>query len=987
MEKALDMFDAFEVATKDVTGYEGEGYTTAPSFIGASDYRLAVKVVLEKMPDGKNCTHHRLRPSEYECKAITAGEPARSYPFVLDDFQKRSIECLERGESVLVCAHTSAGKTVVAEYAIAMGLRDKGRIIYTSPIKALSNQKYRNLCDDFVDVGLMTGDVTLNPDASVMVMTTEILRSMLYRGSEIVQEMKCVIFDEVHYMRDAERGVVWEETIILIPQKVHLVFLSATIPNHIEFAEWICRIKNMPCNVISTDYRPTPLMHYIYVPQSKGLHLVLDDSGRFRQDGFLKAIGSLEAAEDGKRKRGRNSKEIDFVVKICHEKMFTPVIVFSFSKVECEDNAKVLCKLDMTDEAEKNLISEIFQNAMATLADDDRKMPQAALMLPLLKKGIGIHHGGLLPIIKEIVEILFQEGLIKVLLSTETFSMGVNMPARCVVFTSLSKWDGQMNRLITSGEYIQMAGRAGRRGLDEHGYVIIMVDRGIKPEEAKSIFMGKANRLDSSFHLGYNMLLNLIRIENTTPEFMIERSFMQFQRDTNSRKYQDELAQVRQDVEEKKSKLRKEEIAELSTVYTIKKEIEEAKNSVAMLVSRDMRMLNFLNFGRLVRLENEGNVWDWGIVFATPKVKIKKGAFEKQKYYIVDCLVLCEKESVKGNKREAPLPATDIDNGVFVVVPFAIECVKEISQIRMQVQQDFRVNSDLCQSTMRSKYRQLLEHMKTLPEVPMLDPIEHIKIDTPEMKGLLNKINELEKELGKCKVLSSGEYELKYGLFMEYMEAQVKERETITKIERSHQIVMQKELKHMKAVLKELKYVDEKGIVTIKGNIACEINATDELVVAEMFLRNFFEGMEPEYICASLSCLVVDERKEDDKPPSDPKLVEAHNKIKEIAKDIAVVMKNNRIDVEVDEFANKFKSTMMTIVLRWAKGHSLVEILSDFHQVFEGSVIRCVRRLEELLRQLACTSRNIGNLQMEQTFVTCINKLKKGIIFTTSLYL
>lgn len=985
MDNALNLFDAFEVATSDVTTYEQEGFSTAPSFIGASDHRLAAKVVLEKMPGGKNCTHHRLRPSGYETKEKSSSEPARTYPFVLDDFQKRSIDCLERGESVLVCAHTSAGKTAVAEYAIAMGLRDKGRIIYTSPIKALSNQKYRNLCDDFVDVGLMTGDVTLNPDASVMVMTTEILRSMLYRGSEIVQEMKCVIFDEVHYMRDTERGVVWEETIILIPQKVHLVFLSATIPNHIEFAEWICRIKNMPCNVISTDYRPTPLQHYIYTLQSNGIYLVLDDSGRFRQDAFLKAVNSLDGVEENKRKRGRNTKEIELVVTMCHEKKFTPVIVFAFSKTDCESNATALRNLDMTDEAEKNLIVEIFQNAMATLADDDRKLPQAVFMLPLLKRGIGIHHGGLLPIIKEIIEILFQEGLIKVLFSTETFSMGVNMPARCVVFTGLSKWDGQMNRLITSGEYIQMAGRAGRRGLDEHGLVIIMMDRTIKPEEAKSIFMGKANRLDSSFHLGYNMLLNLIRIENTTPEFMIERSFMQFQRDTNSRKYQDELNQARQELEDKKDQLKKDDLVELTTVYTLRKEIEETKAAIATMVANDMRMLNFLNFGRLVRLENDGMVWEWGIVFATPKVKIKKSPLEKKKFYIVDCLVLCDKNSVKGNRKDAPLPTSNVDEGVFVVVPFAIDCVKEISQIRMQVQQDFRVNSELCQSTMRSKYKQLLDHMKSLPEVPMLDPVEHIKIDTPQMKGLLSQLNGLEKELSKCKVLASGDYEAKQAIFMDYMAAKTQEREVIAKIEKSHQIVMQKELRHMKAVLKELNYVDDKGIVTIKGNIACEINATDELVVAEMFLRNFFEGMEPEYICASLSCLVVDEKKED-KPPSDPKLVEAHNKIKEIAQDIATVMDKNELDVDVAEFVNKFKPTMMTVVLRWAKGHSFTEVLAE-STLFEGSVIRCIRRLEELLRQLACTSRNIGNLQMEHTFVSCINKLKKGIIFTSSLYL
>ena len=204
---------------------------------------------------------------------------ARTYPFTLDPFQDTAISCIDRNESVLVSAHTSAGKTVVAEYAIAQSLRDKQRVIYTSPIKALSNQKFRELQAIFGDVGLMTGDVTINPDAGCLVMTTEILRSMLYRGSEVMREVAWVVFDEVHYMRDKSRGVVWEETIILLPDKVHYVFLSATIPNAMEFAEWIVKIHNQPCHVVYTDFRPTPLQHYLFPAGGDGIHLVVDEKG------------------------------------------------------------------------------------------------------------------------------------------------------------------------------------------------------------------------------------------------------------------------------------------------------------------------------------------------------------------------------------------------------------------------------------------------------------------------------------------------------------------------------------------------------------------------------------------------------------------------------------------------------------------------------------------------------------------------------------
>ncbi|PIN15202.1 RNA helicase [Handroanthus impetiginosus] len=216
------------------------------------------------------------------------GERAKTYPFKLDPFQEVSVSCLERNESVLVSAHTSAGKTAVAEYAIAMAFRDKQRVIYTSPLKALSNQKYRELSQEFSDVGLMTGDVTLSPNASCLVMTTEILRGMLYRGSEVLKEVAWVIFDEIHYMKDRERGVVWEESIIFLPPAIKMVFLSATMSNATEFAEWICNLHKQPCHVVYTDFRPTPLQHYVFPMGGSGLYLVVDENEQFKEDNFLK---------------------------------------------------------------------------------------------------------------------------------------------------------------------------------------------------------------------------------------------------------------------------------------------------------------------------------------------------------------------------------------------------------------------------------------------------------------------------------------------------------------------------------------------------------------------------------------------------------------------------------------------------------------------------------------------------------------------------
>ncbi|CAD7961221.1 unnamed protein product [Amoebophrya sp. A120] len=518
---------------------------------------------IEAKSSAVNCVHEMVKPKGYESPALTKDfKPAKQYPYTLDTFQRRAIDCLEKRETVLVSAHTSAGKTTVAEYAIAMACRDNQRIIYTSPIKALSNQKYRDLCDEFEDVGLMTGDVTIKPNASIMIMTTEILRSMLYRGSELCREMAWVVFDEVHYMKDRERGVVWEETMILLPDTIRMVFLSATIPNANEFAEWICRIKHQPCHLIYTDYRPVPLQHYLFPSGSDQVYLVLDELGNFREENYQKAILTMQSATenqitDDKRKYARRKQDsglatdLEKVIGMCMTKNHLPCIVFSFAKKQVEKNATSLKNLDLTTTQEKLLIKEVFQNAVKTLPLEDQQLPAIEQLWNLVVKGIGIHHGGLLPVMKEVVEILFQENLCKVLFATETFAMGVNMPAKTVVFAQVRKWDGKESRVLNTAEYIQMAGRAGRRGKDKQGLCIVLVDEKIEPETAKTMFLGNTTKLISAFYLGYNMLLNLLRIEGGSAEYMIERSFHQFQRDKKTLARKEELEAIELKLETK----------------------------------------------------------------------------------------------------------------------------------------------------------------------------------------------------------------------------------------------------------------------------------------------------------------------------------------------------------------------------------------------------------------------------------------------------
>lgn len=510
-------------------------------------------------------------------------EMARTWPFELDTFQKEAVYRLENGDSVFVAAHTSAGKTVVAEYAIALASRHMTKAVYTSPIKALSNQKFRDFRQEFNDVGILTGDVQINPEASCLIMTTEILRSMLYRGADLLRDVEFVIFDEVHYVNDLERGVVWEEVIIMLPEHVTLILLSATVPNTYEFASWVGRTKKKDIYVISTPKRPVPLEHFLWA--DKAMHKIVDANKRFLDQGWkeanaamsgrdkLKAAGSVEGSSAARgatnlvrgrgnwtiggqrgsgqqRGRGQPQRAVGNIartgrgggrttaaqdrnvwvhlVQHLRKHELLPACIFVFSKKRCEENADALSNLDFCTASEKSAIHMSIERSIARLKPEDRILPQIRRLRELLSRGVAVHHGGLLPIVKEIVEILFAKTLVKVLFATETFAMGLNLPTRTVVFSGFRKHDGRAFRELLPGEYTQMAGRAGRRGLDPVGSVIIVnqgTDEAPPAATLKQMILGDPTKLRSQFRLTYNMILNLLRVEALKIEEMIKRSF------------------------------------------------------------------------------------------------------------------------------------------------------------------------------------------------------------------------------------------------------------------------------------------------------------------------------------------------------------------------------------------------------------------------------------------------------------------------------
>jgi len=517
---------------------------------------------------------------------FTVGDsPAKTFPFELDSFQKEAICRIERDECVFVAAHTSAGKTVVAEYAFALAQKRCARAIYTSPIKTISNQKFRDFTDAGFDVGLLTGDVSVKPESSCLIMTTEILRSMLYRGADIIKDVEWVVFDEVHYVNDRERGVVWEEVIIMLPKHVGIIMLSATVPNVREFAGWVGKTKRRKIFITGTTKRPVPLEHVLYfggddkekdfyavgekeqylalgyqkalkAKERKDMGLkaaMLKDQGLNKQEvkkpkagrgggsgagssnrstqreGFVKQSARMTGGPGTTSKTNTGKNQWVELIRTLEKKMFLPMVVFSFSKRKCDLLADGIVGVDLTTAKEKHETHIFCEKALSRLSVADRTLPQVTRVRDLLSRGLGVHHAGLLPIVKEIVEMLFCRGNVKVLFSTETFAMGVNAPARCVCFESLRKHDGQDFRFLLPGEYTQMAGRAGRRGKDLVGTVILACWDNFPTENTlRKLLIGSATKLESQFRLTFAMILNVARAEDLKVEDVLARSFAEF---------------------------------------------------------------------------------------------------------------------------------------------------------------------------------------------------------------------------------------------------------------------------------------------------------------------------------------------------------------------------------------------------------------------------------------------------------------------------
>ncbi|GAC1685605.1 MAG: hypothetical protein PVS2B1_05560 [Candidatus Dormibacteraceae bacterium] len=473
-----------------------------------------------------------------------------SLPFQLDAFQLEAIEKLEQGRGgVLVSAPTSSGKTMVAEYAIFRALQDGVKAIYTTPLKALSNQKYHDFVREYGEsmVGLVTGENTINDDAPVVVMTTEILRNLIYEDPKRLDLVRYVVLDEVHYIDDFPRGSVWEEIVIQAPATIKLVGLSATIGNYQEIADWMAENRG-GMETVFHNVRPVELKMWLAI-NNRFLPLFKGDGG-IDQRTWTKAAQEEEASYRVGNYRSLPSNDLLHVIEELRGLDMLPAIYFIFSRRGCRE-ALQRCsyhEIDLTTAAEKEAIDRVAADRLAGLKNQDeevlfRRMVDARL----LRRGLAEHHAGLLPYHKEMVEELFQRGLIKVVFATETLSLGINMPARGVVVSSFTKFDGVNFSNLTTGELTQLMGRAGRRGIDVIGHGVILKESDVEVGTIYEVAMGPTLVVESKFLPSYNMALNLLRVY--TPEEaegLMQRSFGQFQKRLAAEQTKGRLANVRQ---------------------------------------------------------------------------------------------------------------------------------------------------------------------------------------------------------------------------------------------------------------------------------------------------------------------------------------------------------------------------------------------------------------------------------------------------------
>jgi ATP-dependent RNA helicase HelY len=916
---------------------------------------------------------------------------ADGYGFAFDDYQREACRHIEAGSGVLVAAPTGAGKTIVGEFAVFLALTNGRKCFYTTPIKALSNQKYADLVrrHGATSVGLLTGDTTVNPEAPIVVMTTEVLRNMIYARSSTLANLGYVVLDEVHYLADRFRGAVWEEVIIGLADSIQLVALSATVSNAEEFGEWLSEVRGDMAVVVS-ERRPVPLYQHVLVgralydlfaelaPTAREvpgdgktevnpvLIKIARDESRFIRDDARRPRGKSGRGRrtvsygsgayggaahrsryggTGRRPRSLHVSGRPDLVELLDEEALLPAIVFIFSRVGCDAAVRQLLTsgIRLTSRVEQLEIAGIIERHVAGLSDGDLQALDYDRFADALGMGVAAHHAGMLPAFKECVEEAFVRGLIKVVFATETLALGINMPARSVVLEKLVKFDGETHADITPGEYTQLTGRAGRRGIDVEGHAVVLWQPGLDPRAVAGLASRRTYPLKSSFSPTYNMAVNLVAsVGRERARTLLEQSFAQFQSDRSVVGLARTLEKNQETIDAYWAASACE-LGDVRAYADLRAELVDLEASAARERRSDHRAealqtLSILKPGDIVRVPS-GRSQGW-VVIIDPGVR--------QDHQAPRPLVLTEDRQVRR------LSITDFPTPPLV-------------RGRMKIGKHFNPKEAASRRNLASALRARLSEID-------LDPVRHHQAGgDPDTQAQLERLRAAVRR-HPCHSCPDREAHLRWA-----ERAQRLERESARLEARmnSRSNTIANHFDKICLVLESLGYLTGDGgsKVSESGRMLARIYAELDLVAAECIRSGVFTGLTHPQLAAVLASLVFETRRTDEAHRR-PRMPDARSnaamiEVRRIWHEVSLVERDARLQRSPEPDIGFSESAY-----GWAAGRTLTEVLEG-SDLTAGDFVRWVRQVADFAGQIADAA---GPGDLRDTARQLVRSMRRGVV-------
>ena len=883
------------------------------------------------------------------------------YPFALDPFQVEACEAVEDGDGVLVAAPTGSGKTIVGEFAVHLALATGRKCFYTTPIKALSNQKFADLVARYGSgkVGLLTGDNTINGEAPVVVMTTEVLRNMLYAGSRTLTGLGFVVMDEVHYLADRFRGAVWEEVIIGLPESVAVVSLSATVSNAEEFGAWLTEVRGGTTTIVE-ERRPVPLHQHVLVGRrlfplfEDGELTSAGEGGQVnrqlermaREDVQLSRMGKGRPPKGGRRPRSRHRTpgRVELVEKLDAEGLL-PAIVFVFSRAGCDAAVQQVmdARITLTSPDERAEIIEAVDAACAHLPDDDLHVLGYYEFRDALARGIASHHAGMLPTFKESVEQLFSAGLVKVVFATETLALGINMPARTVVIERLSKWNGEAHVDVTPGEYTQLTGRAGRRGIDIEGHGVVLWQPGLDPRQVGGLASTRTYPLNSSFQPSYNMAVNLVgQVGREHARELLEQSFAQFQADRAVVGLARQIHKADEALEGYQASATCElgDFMEYAALRRELSDLESSGSKARRAAERDqvVQSLTSLKIGDVINVP--AGRWAGLAVVLDPGHR--SGADDPRPMVLT------------ANRHARRLAIVDF--------PTPVEAIT-----RMRIPKSFNSRNPQARRDLASSLRNRAQGVQWRNDKPYR---EHGEVKDPRVAEIRATLR-----AHPCHACPDRESHARWA--ERYLKL---ERDTANQRRRIEQRTntVARQFDRVCEVLRVLGYLDGDE-VTPDGLRLQRVYSELDLLISECLRERVWDGLEPADLAAVVSGLTFESRAGDDAPaPLLPsrRVLEVAETMGALCTDLRRLEREHRLN-----YLREPDFGFAHAVWSWVQGASLDDVLRET-EMAAGDFVRAMKQLIDVLAQVGDAA---GTGELRDTVRAALTELRRGVVSYTSV--